>query len=94
MDVLLQEAENLTIEKYFEKSFINIWWICKRLLPLQRQNKTRHIKRCAGGGTGRRVCLRGISEFYWVQVQVLSGAQKILKITSDFQDFSFMDGLS
>ena len=60
---------------------------------MQRQNKTRHIKRCAGGGTGGRVCLRGISEFYWVQVQVLSGAQKILKIRNDFQDFAFLVNL-
>ena len=59
--------------------------ISKIHLPLHRQNKK--TKRCAGGGTGRRVCLRGISEFYWVQVQVLSGAQKPqdLESQNDFQ---------
>ena len=52
-------------------------------------SKTKKTER-AGGGTGRRVCLRGISEFYWVQVQVLSGAQKILEVRNEFKDFFLM----
>ena len=93
MDIFCKSKLLIIIIKYNEKEIFAKKYkknlVVTEITSIFASSKIK-TKRCAGGGTGRRVCLRGISEFYWVQVQVLSGAQNLTTLKVErFSRFFF-----